>query len=265
MKKLGILILFFCGIGILLFGRWHWNQQIATIVAGETENVEIAEETETAAETAIAAETIFPTHISYAANLPDEVVRKLEEGYQNNEAVNLTLVARTEPSWVAEFKEVITSTYGEGVWNIQTITYDTMTSAQLLESDIIQQVVDTNPDVILYEVPLLTDNGQLGAEISIAYNSQILNQWSTAFPEVTMMVQPSHPIHQGVFYPREVEEFQRFIIEETEHIYIHHWDAWPDRDSDEMLAYLVEGSSMELNEAGYQLWAAYLIDLFVSR
>lgn len=256
MKKLGIALLFLSGIGILLFGSWHWNRQIASTVAGtaNAETTEIKEE----------AETTTPTFMSYTRHLPNEVVEKIERAAENNEAVNLTLVARAEPSWVAAFKEELISTYGDGVWNIETITYEAITSAALLESDIMQQVADTNPDVILYEAPLLADNGVLGAEISISTNRQIFEQWTAAIADVVIMVQPPQPIHQAVHYPLEVAQFQAFIEEEN-HIYVNHWGAWPDSNSDEMLNYLVEGSRMELNEAGYQLWASYLIEYFVSR
>lgn len=258
MKKIGIALLLVCGISILLFGSWHWNRQIASTVAG-TANAEGAETTETTETTET--KTAF---MSYARHLPDEVVEKIERAAENNEAVNLTLVAREEPSWVAAFKEELVSAYGDGVWSIETITYDEITSAALLESDIMRYVVDTNPDVILYEAPLLADNGVLGAEISISTNRQIFEKWTAAIADVVMMVQPPQPIHQAVHYPLEVAQFQAFIEEEG-YIYVNHWGAWPDSNADEILNYHVEGSRMELNEAGYQLWADYLIEYFISR
>lgn len=259
MKKIGIALLFLCGIGILFFGRWHWSRQIASTVAG-TINAETTQTNEAQKST----EETTTSFMSYAKNLPDDAVEKLERAAENNESVNLTLVAREEPSWVAAFEEELVSTYGEDVWSIETITYDSMTSFELLESDLMQQVKDTNPNVILYEAPLLNDNGLWPSEDSISFNSQILEQWTTAISDVTIMVQPSNPIHQGVNYPLEVEAFQAFIEGEG-YIYIDYWETWPDRNSDEMLNYLVDGTRTQLNEAGYQLWADYLIDLFISR
>ncbi|PQV75797.1 hypothetical protein, partial [Cronobacter sakazakii] len=57
-----------------------------------------------------------------------------------------------------QFQQNLQKYYGNKFWNIKNITYNGETSEQLLAEKVQNQVLATNPDVVLYEAPLFNDN-----------------------------------------------------------------------------------------------------------
>ena len=60
------------------------------------------------------------------------------------------------------------------MWNIKNITYNGETSEQLLAEKVENQVLATNPDVVLYEAPLFNDNQNIEAIASLTSNEQLI-------------------------------------------------------------------------------------------
>ena len=122
--------------------------------------------------------------------------------------------------------------------------------------------MEEQPDLILFEPFILKDNGEVGIDHSLENASAVIASVKESLPQTEVILQPPHPLYKANFYPKQVEELQQFA-EDNGITYLNHWEAWPDKNSEEIKEYISEDASQP-SAKGHQLWADYLIDYFIA-
>jgi len=72
-----------------------------------------------------------------------------------------------------------------------------------------------------------------------------------------VILQPSNPLANGIYYPDQVKQLQEFA-KSNDIPYIDHWSAWTDPVSQ----YLDENSNP--NDKGMEIWFDYLKKYFIA-
>ncbi|WP_368657995.1 hypothetical protein AB3Z07_24310 [Metabacillus halosaccharovorans] len=107
-----------------------------------------------------------------------------------------------------------------------------------------------NPDVLLFEAPMLKDNGIVGISNTLSNLEKMIESWQAANKELVLIVQPPIPLHAAIYYPGEAQQLQQFMG--TKGItYLNYWDNWPEIDSFEMKDYLTDDN--KANEEGFSV------------
>lgn len=206
--------------------------------------------------------------MKYAAQLPSEVQKKIKNAIHTNRPVRLVIVgskaiSSSEKSWPALFKNELESTYGKRVFEVVVKEYGDMTTKEALEANVDKEIIDAKPDILLWEPFLLNNNGVIEIGDALQQIDTIIQNIQSALPDVTVMLQPPHPIYNARYYPSQVEQLQSFAKEKG-YIYLDHWKAWPDYKSEELNDVVNENTDLP-NERGHQLWADFLIDYFIAK
>ncbi|MBE4907168.1 SGNH/GDSL hydrolase family protein [Bacillus luteolus] len=266
MKSFIVIIITFLSFGSLVFGKIHYDNKIAAHANTTIENKVKVETTEVKNnEVEVSPEEI----VDYSAltkNLPEEIVSKINASVGSNMPVNLVILGSKSRSsdsygWPTLLKQKIEETY-RGTFNITIEEISDKTSMEVVNDDLHQPVVDSKPDILLFEPFILTDNGIVRMEDLLENLTFMLEAFKSENPNMLILLQPAHPLYNAKFYPREVNEFKNYA-EENEITYLDHWTAWPEQTSRDLLGYLTEDSA-EPNEEGHRLWAEFLVDYFVS-
>ena len=145
---------------------------------------------------------------------------------------------------------------------VSTFSYD-LTSIAFINEEKVTEVIEEQPDLILFEPFTLKDNGVVGIDDSLENVSAVIASVKESLPQTQVILQPPHPLYKANFYPTQVEELQQFA-EDNDIPYLNHWEAWPDQDSEEIKEYISEDSSQP-SAKGHQVWAEYLIDYFIAK
>ena len=145
---------------------------------------------------------------------------------------------------------------------VSTFSYD-LTSIAYINEEKITEVMEEQPDLILFEPFTLKDNGKVGIDDSLENTSAVIASVKESLPQTEVILQPPHPLYNANFYPKQVEELQQFA-EDNGITYLNHWEAWPDKNSEEIKEYISEDSSQPSSK-GHQLWADYLTDYFIAK
>jgi hypothetical protein len=62
----------------------------------------------------------------------------------------------------------------------------------------------------------------------------------------------------------EVEQLKT-LAENEGYTFIDHWKNWPDYQSEEIKDYILyDSGSIAPNEKGHEVWAEYIIDIFIA-
>lgn len=206
--------------------------------------------------------------MKYADQLPAEVQKKIENAIHTNRPVRLVIagskaISSSANSWPALLKNELESTYGKQVFEVVVKEYGDMTTKEALDENIDKEIIDAKPDILLWEPFLLNNNGVIEIGDALQQIDAIIQNIRSALPDVTMMLQPPHPIYNARYYPSQVEQLQSFAKEKG-YIYLDHWKAWPDYKSEEINDVVNENTDLP-NEQGHQLWADFLIDYFIAK
>ncbi len=254
MKKVWVLItLIVCGAAII-FGNLHWNEKISAQ----------GEPTITTSEQVQEVEKDEPQVLSYAANLPETLQDKIKIAVESDKPIKLVIfgTSESEGTWIDLFTKELTATYGEKVFEITAISTGNHSTKELVNEAVYEEINELKPDVVLFEAPMLKDNGTVGISHTLSNIEEIIEFWQEVNKELVVMVQPPNPLHAAIYYPGEVQQLQQ-LMEKNEIIYLNHWDNWPELDSSEMKEYLTDDN--QANEKGFSVWAEYLINYFVVR
>lgn len=63
--------------------------------------------------------------------------------------------------------------------------------------------------------------------------STIIKQFKSTNSGVTVMIQPSNPIYQAYYYPKEESDLEEYALAPG-YSYRVHWKAWPNGGSDSL-------------------------------
>lgn len=255
---------------IIFIGYLSWNQKIGQTAQGsntkEVEQSTDTNEVNTESKISQSDSLSFNELKESVKNLPDSVQQIFKEAYVNKELVNIAFVGSAstgndENGWSKLAKNELENYYGTNLLSISIYEFDG-TSTDFLNSDIPDQIIDKNPDIVFLESFRLADNsGLVPVDIAQENLTTFIEQISTEVPEVAFIIQPPNPLASAVNYPLEIEELKQFI--ESKGIpYFNHWENWPTENSVEMTELLNDGLP---NEQGHKLWADAVINYFIAQ
>ena len=255
-KVLVLVTLIVCG-AVIILGNLHWNQKISAQGERSTTTSEQVQVSEKKTQD-------DPKILSVAANLPEKLQDKIQVAVESKMPVKLVIfgASEVEDTWIDMFKKEVTATYGEGVFEITAISTGDQSTSELVNEDIYEEVNEVKPDVLLFEAPMLKDNGNVGISNTLGNLEKMFESWQATNEELVLMVQPPNPLHAAIYYPDEVQQLQRFL-EANKLVYLHHWDNWPGLDDAEMKDYLTDDN--KANEKGFAVWADYLIEYLIAK
>lgn len=197
--------------------------------------------------------------------LPKELEEKVKQAKQKEEKLKFVIygsesTSTDEEAWPQRLKNELEENYGD-TFEVYIYSDEGKTTHDIVNEKLYQKIVDIKPDVLLFEPFILKDNG-LGINQTLENITFILEEIKNEQPNVTVYLQPAHPLYNAIYYPREVEELGQFT-KDNGYIFLNHWSTWPDQDNQELLNYLTEQKDKP-NESGNDVWAKYLIDYFIS-
>lgn len=251
MKKGIFVITIVISIALIIGGFYSYNSRI--------NNLSKADKGKEVVKNSSEKNQIDLTYKKYYKNLPKSVQNKIDDISSKNKEVTLTCIWKSDSVISEQFQQNLQKYYGN--WNIKNITYNGETSEQLLAEKVQNQVLATNPDVVLYEAPLFNDNQNIEATASRTSNEQLITNLASTGAEV--IVQPSPPIYGGVVYPVQEEQFKQSLS--TKYPYIDYWASYPDKNSDEMKGlFSDDGVYRTLNASGNKVWLDYITKYFTA-
>lgn len=256
MKKILVLItLIVCGAAIIL-GNLHWNQKISA--EGERSTT-----TSTQVQVAEKKSHDESKILSLAANLPKKLQDKIMASVESEKPVKLVIfgTSEVEGTWIDKFKKELMATYGESVFEVTAISTGDLSTSELLDEAIYEEINKLKPDVLLFEAPMLKDNGNVGISNTLSNLEEMIGSWQESNKEMDLIIQPPNPLHAAIYYPGEVQQLEEFL-EKKEILYLNHWENWPELDAAEMKDYLTDDNNA--NEKGFSVWADYLIEYFIA-
>lgn len=253
MKKGIFVITIVISIALIIGGFYSYNSRI--------NNLSKADKGKEVVKNSSEKNQIDLTYKKYYKNLPKSVQNKIDDILSKNKEVTLTCIWQSDSVISEQFQQNLQKYYGNKFWNIKNITYNGETSEQLLAEKVQNQVLATNPDVVLYEAPLFNDNQNIEATASWTSNEQLITNLASTGAEV--IVQPSPPIYGGVVYPVQEEQFKQSLS--TKYPYIDYWASYPDKNSDEMKGlFSDDGVYRTLNDSGNKVWLDYITKYFTA-
>jgi hypothetical protein len=234
----------------VIAGTIHWNNQISHVTKAVDQTEKGKEEKQASA----------------GKELPSYFPAAAAEQLKNNKKLSLVIVGdeatSTDPEgWPAKLQNQLRKAYGENVWNVTVKQWKGETTEKLLKNKRISEITSLKPDILLLEVPLLTDNVQTGNGKSILHTQKILNEVKTELPNCTIILQPPNPVYKGQYYPKAVEALKQFA-EQNKYAYIDHWSAWPGTTSTDILQYLQKPVGFP-NTKGQDIWAGAVSKYFI--
>jgi hypothetical protein len=255
MKTFSLIILAIGCAAVLFYGNQYWEERTSPSAPENQSANEEGTDTE-AAETA--------DYETLIENWPEEAKASFRKALKEGTSYRLALVGSSalgegENGWAEQVKDRLESSFN-GKLVVEIYAYDT-TSIDFVNGEDAEEVLNSDPDLVLLEPFVLSDNSNLvGSENnheSIQIFKRKLNEQNE---EAVLMLQPTHPIVGATYYPKQIEELQAFA-EEQNISYLNHWTAWPEEDA--LSAYLVESQETP-NDEGHEVWAKYLLEYFIA-
>lgn len=262
MKKLLVVItILLCGATIVI-GNLHWNDKISAM--GENDSNIKGEKHGTDVPVNGEEEEEVPNNLAaYSSNLPINVQEKIKEAVNSDQRVKLVIygTSEVEGTWSTRFKEGLIKAYGEDVFDITILSTGDSTTLDIVNNLSYEKINELKPDVIIFEVPMLKDNGNVGIANTLNNVQKISDLWTEANEGLTLMLQPPNPLYSATYYPSEVAQLEEYA-KKNNIPYLNHWENWPDLKDDSMKDYLT--SDNKANEKGHALWSEFLINYFVA-
>lgn len=199
--------------------------------------------------------------------LPKDIQNKFREKVGKVQPVNLAILgsastSKEEKAWPNLLERKLVDTYGPSVIKVTTEEIVNKTSIQVISEKLLDELAASKPDILLIEPFLLYDNAKLPMDDRLENLSTIIQQFKSFNPAVTVMIQPSNPIYQAYYYPKEENELEEFSLSHG-YTYLDHWKAWPSGESNKLLSYLTDEGLP--NDKGNEVWARYLVDYFIQK
>jgi Tfp pilus assembly protein PilX len=200
-------------------------------------------------------------------NLPEQLQKTIIKKIHNSETINVVAMGSESTSpestgWPALLNEELNSAYGESTFEVEVVSFGKKNSMEVVNEWLYETIYDMDPDILLFEPFMLRDNGTVRIEHTLENITTMINNIKSELPETTIFLQPSHPIYLATFYPIEIAELEKYA-EQNDYLYLDHWTAWPDHQSEEITSYITEDSNSP-TEKGHEVWAEYLSEYFIA-
>ncbi|MDG5471562.1 hypothetical protein P6709_07360 [Jeotgalibacillus sp. ET6] len=196
---------------------------------------------------------------------PEDVQQFWLSSQESGETVDITFVATEsavtqEENWTTLAEEGFLSSYEEIDFTFSLITHENEgTSQDWLTSLQSEAVSFEGKDIVLYELPVINDNGMLSSDDQVYYTTRFIEEMQSDYPDTHLFTLPSQPLYNSTYYPGELETV-REVVEEQNIPFLNHWEDWPSIDDEELENYLTEDN--DPNELGSKTWGTYLVNYF---
>lgn len=241
---------------IMIAGKMHWNYKINTVSESEGKQLKTEEtQKQNSKDDKLDALT---------KHLPKSLKEKIKTAKAEKTPVKILALgsdatAEGSGTWTSILQKKLDKAYGQGVFEIIVENYGDELSINIVQKEAYKSALELNPDVILFEPFLINDNGKVAIQNTLDSIDIIIKKFQEKNENIIIMFQPPHPLHKAIYYPNQVKALKEYANEHN-YVYLHHWDNWPDYNSDEFLEY-VNDDSMP-NTKGHQVWADYLDKYF---
>ncbi|MGD6816666.1 SGNH/GDSL hydrolase family protein [Metabacillus sp. 113a] len=264
MKKTAVVLTALVSISGITAGKLYWNEKIesqTSAVSGKA-----------LAETAPAADQPAANAMGEAEgltkNLPPAAAKAIVQAEKTGKPAKLVLFGSDtaygeKDSWANQFTEQIKAEYPSGLLEIETIFIKDKTSKEVIGEKLYSKAAEAKPDLLLFEPFILEDNGEVGIRNTFDNLSVMIEGIRSQSKDAVIMLQPSYPLQNAIYYPKEVEQLQEFA-DKAGYAFLNHWENWPAGDSEEMAAYLQEDGNGPSSK-GHSAWAEYLAKVFISK
>jgi GDSL-like Lipase/Acylhydrolase family len=264
MKRFFLTVLALITLSSIVYGYTYWQEK--TAVSSFTQKPMKTSVKEKVARSDSSDEAPTETdETTLMENLPDEVQSYYAQALEAGQAFKMAIVGSDsmgmgEGGWSDQLEAALEEAYGETL-TVKLYSYD-VTSIDFINSDMPDEVAEFAPDLVLFEPFSWNDNGgRVAPRDNHRSIEMFLDQLKSANKNVTLLLQPSHPIYGANFYPGQVEDLEAFA-ESSDITYLDHWSVWPDGSDEELKSYLTSDYE-EPNEKGHEAWYGYLKDYFI--
>lgn len=194
--------------------------------------------------------------------LQDQLIRATN----NNESLRVAFVGSNamtaavegEMGWPEMVIEELNDTYGETMFDVTIFEVGNQTTHQVIESGLHNEILEFQPDVLLFEPLVLNDNNNMTIDVTLQNITTILEEINEVIPNVLVVLQPPNPIYLPNYYLEQVRELKSYAVENN-YTYIDHWEAWPSI-TDETIRDYIEGTRP--NQKGHEIWAGEVAAFF---
>ncbi|MCQ6274662.1 SGNH/GDSL hydrolase family protein [Bacillus sp. V3B] len=245
-------------VALLFFGQIHWNEK--------TDVTAINDSTQDKAQENKATNPALLDHLlGYTVNWPAESVDTFQAKVADGKTFNIAFLGSNslgegESSWPQLVKGALEETYGDHI-EVTTYRYN-LTSHEYTNQNLQDELIEAQPDLVLFEPFTLKDNGLVTIDDSLRNVSSVMEAVEEEYPDSVFILQPPHPLYNATYYPIQVGELKKYA-EAQGIVYLNHWEAWPDPATEEIKEYLEEDSSQP-SAKGHELWAEVVIDYLIA-
>lgn len=240
---------------VTVTGNMHFKEKIAAATDHVKEAIQSA---------AAGSDEQSSSYAAYMKNLPDEAQAKIKQAIETGKPLQLVIAGdEATTGWPAILEKNLNDTYGSHVFDVVVKSYPQKTTQEWVNDKLFEDIVNTKPDILLYEPSLLVDAGVIGKQQSIQNVSTLLDDMKKNIPGVVILVQPPNPLYGAKHYPETIQLLQE-MLKSKGITYVNHWTNWPDPNSNEMLQYLEKPDGWA-NAQGQQLWAQAVTGYFIAK
>ncbi|WP_413378282.1 SGNH/GDSL hydrolase family protein [Alkalihalobacillus sp. 1P02AB] len=162
----------------------------------------------------------------------------------------------TRSTWPELLTIQLSELVGEHLVESKIISTGDRSNVEVANEAFVTDVIESEPNLLLFEPFIRSDNGRVAIEDSLDYLTIYLNQIEEALPDTTVVLMPSNPIYNPQLYMTQITELKDFA-EVNQYLYADHWQAWPDIRSEEIQDYY---AGKYTNEQGHKVWAEFMYD-----
>lgn len=275
--KNSIFIIFTCvSIASILFGHVHYKDKLANIATTATAETTVfmtseLAEAESTPELKVSDSKINPYLEDPEDELPTEVDGLLGdwvERIDNTDTDEIRLSFFGSSSLVNEDEQkenwpaLVTSDLQSLISNHDitstVINVGESLSIDIPNSDYVESVIESNPDILLVEAFILNDVNVIQIEDTLSNLEIILTTIENELPETSIILMPANPLVDADYYSKKTKEDLASFAKEKGFDYANHWERWPSIDDTEKLKEYLDNSRP--NTAGHELWAKYMVE-----
>ncbi|MED4081978.1 hypothetical protein P4637_02040 [Halalkalibacterium halodurans] len=165
-------------------------------------------------------------------------------------------VDSNDEAWPNVMIDQMNDQFGTGAVTLSIVDVGRTISTDVIQGDYANQVIDSNPDILLIEPFMLNDNGQVLPEDTLYVLEQLLIQFESDLPDTHVILLPANPIYGASYYLSQIEMLKAFANNHN-FSYADHWEAWPSTEDGGLEDFLESGRP---NKDGHQVWADFMVD-----
>ncbi|MDE5414024.1 SGNH/GDSL hydrolase family protein [Alkalihalobacterium chitinilyticum] len=261
MKKLAIPFFCLVAVGIIIFGKVHYDNKLDSIGKSAKEQQLL--------DSSVSSTVDLEELVGLTANMSDALREKLFHKFEANENITLLVIGSDanfnstpeNSSWPFQLIDALTENYAGANFELETMNLEDMSTNHFIEINAHSKAAAIKPDVLILEPLLLNDNGIVKVDNTIENIEKLLATIKEEAPEAFFIIKPPNPIYRPTIYLEQVDRLKEFTLN-SGYEYLDHWQAWPDVEDDDIKEFL---TGVHPNERGHDLWAEYMINYFVSQ